>query len=174
LKNTYQVYGLPRSGTNFIEWSIRENIKAVNYKTIISQTEIPEIPTSRVSEKHNYPTFKYSDKIVIIYKDWDKFIISFEKWAKTQKLYNKKPKFSKKSYDEYLKKCFDLKTKHPEKVIIFNHDFVVENYNESIKKIADFLGKEVKENIKFPKFKLNMLGANCKQTNELYFHNKGE
>lgn len=88
MKNTIQVFGLPRSGTNFLEWSIIEYFDGIKYVNIYEICDVSglNIFGNNAAVKHSLPKLKYSDHIVVIYKDFEKWSKSYKKWS------NREPK----------------------------------------------------------------------------------
>jgi hypothetical protein len=157
MKNTVQIYGLPRSGTNFLEWSIMNNFHDIVYRNYIETTEIKEIPRNKVSVKHQLPSYKYSDKIIVIYKKWDEFIKSYKKWANKE--------ISRDAYDTYIKKA---KSMNPKRTIIFEHSWLVENYEQGMRTVAEKFNLKIKDKIIQPNRRLDKGGAKCKQSKQVY------
>ena len=99
MKNDIQVYGLPRSGTNLLEWSIVNYFEGVVYKNKYKVCDVEGLVKygENIAAKHSYPSFEFSDKVVVIYKEFHKWEKSYKKWAKNSpkktsmgKLYKKK------------------------------------------------------------------------------------
>jgi hypothetical protein len=72
-RNKIQVYGLPRSGTNFIEWTLRNNFYNVDYNNIAATNEVKGSGPHETLLKHNYPTLDNSDGVIVIYKEFDEW-----------------------------------------------------------------------------------------------------
>ena len=81
--NTIQVFGLPRSGTNFLEWSIVNYIDNIDYENKYQACDVMGLKKygKRISLKHSLPTHNHSKYVIVIYKD-------FEKWSKSYKRYS--------------------------------------------------------------------------------------
>lgn len=151
-KNKIQVYGLPRSGTNFLEWSLVNNFKNLEYKNYYSKPDIKEIPRTKVAIKHNFPNLHDSQFCIVIYKDWPIFQDSYKKWAKKD--------LNKKTYDLYISKAKKLDHK---RVLIFNHSWLCKNYVLGMKMISKKFEVELNEVIKQPLNVLDKAGASSKQ-----------
>jgi|TARA_Y100000310_G_scaffold336657_1_gene421803 hypothetical protein len=148
MKNTVQIYGLPRSGTNFLEWSIINNFYNIVYNAYTETPEIKELPRPKVAAKHQMPSFKHSDKIIVIYKKWNAYIKSYKRWDKNLSDEN----IIKGVYDSYLQKAKSLDSS---KTIIFEHSWLVENYEQGMKIIEEKFDLKMKDKIVQPKNRLN-------------------
>ena len=127
MKNTIQVFGLPRSGTNFLEWSIIEYFDGIKYVNIYEICDVSglNIFGNKAAVKHSLPKLKYSDHIVVIYKDFERWSKSYKKWSKRE------PK--KEIWEKYLKKSSEIDVK---RCLIISHDELVSNYKETLIKIS--------------------------------------
>lgn len=123
MKNTIQVYGLPRSGTNFLEWTLMEYFKNFNYKNFYKKCDVKHlnIYNKKVATKHSYPSFEFSDKIIVIYKDYDKWNKSYRKWSNNNG--------SMEIWKNYLNKSKELNS---DNCIIISHDELYNNYKNNI------------------------------------------
>jgi hypothetical protein len=68
-KNLIQVYGLPRSGTNFVEWTLQKYFSQINYQNIfLNETDIPKLKKyqNKIALKHSYPNLNHSEYAIII------------------------------------------------------------------------------------------------------------
>jgi len=151
-KNKIQVYGLPRSGTNFVEWSLKNNFVDLEYNNYYSKPEIKSIPRTKVAIKHNFPSLDNSEFSIVIYKEWESFSLSYSRWAKKE--------IEKSIYDLYLKKAHEL---DKDKTIIFEHSWLCLNYRSGMEMISEKFGIKLKEKINQPENVLNKAGANSKQ-----------
>ena len=151
-RNRIQVYGLPRSGTNFVEWSLVNNFKNLEYKNYYSEPEITEIPRSNVAIKHNFPSLNNSEFCIVIFKEWTLFSSSYKKWSGRD--------ISKETYDLYLSKAKKL---DPNRCLIFNHSWLCENYNLGLQMISDKFKVRLNDKIIQPMNSLDKNGANAKQ-----------
>ena len=57
VKNGIQVFGLPRSGTNFIKWPLKNNFKNIFYNNLYM-----DYKNKQISVKHYFPSFIYGAK----------------------------------------------------------------------------------------------------------------
>lgn len=160
MKNLIQVFGLPRSGTNFMEWTIVNNFKNIRYKNLYAEGNVENFYTygSKESIKHNYPSLNYSKYAIVIYK-------KFEIWKQSMIKYNK-DQFAKKSvYNKYLKKAEELDENF---VLIYDHQHVMNDYFDVLNEISNKFNIEKIDDPQKPKYRLDKGGANARQTSELY------
>lgn len=162
--NDVQVFGLPRSGTNFIEWSLKNNFIDVKYSNLYEEKKNIDIKMLQkfkdMAVKHQYPSFKYSNKIIVIYKEWDKWIESYRRWEYGGH-------FPKKEYDKYLEISRNL---DPAKTIILEHTWAFLNYKEAMLSISNKFGFKPKEEIVQPTGYMNKGGANAEELPQGYVH----
>ena len=174
LRNTIQVYGLPRSGTNFIEWSLVENFRYIRYENIYEQCAIKEVrrwlpkDDDTIAVKHQYPSFDHANKIIVIYKDWGVWIESFNRWAQT----HGNNSFPRKIYDNYLKVAESL---DPERTMILQHSHSVKNFSSVMHSISEKFGLITRPELKQPMLVLDKGGARCQEVHGKKFEltNKG-
>lgn len=160
-KNLIQVYGLPRSGTNFVEWTLVNNFVDLKYKNIYlpsGDENIPPVVSSvrkgKIALKHSYPSLQYSKYAIVIYKEWDPFSISFKKWA------NRSCPIDQ--YEKYLNIAKSLDSK---RCLFIEHSLAHNNYNSFVDKISEKFKVKKNNVIKKPLNRLNKAGALCKETN---------
>lgn len=161
IKNDIQVFGLPRSGTNFVEWTLMNNFEEIQYSNIYAICNVYGIEMYRTAVKHNLPCFKYSDKIIVIYKDYDKWIDSFRRDNR---------KFIRKADPKQIwKKYYDHALALPEeKTIIVNHTWAVKNYNEFLELIKKKFKFKLIENPVQPEIRTDGGGAGCQLSGEKF------
>lgn len=166
--NKIQVYGLPRSGTNFVEWSLVNNFENLEYKNVYNFCEIQEYPkkallpySNKIVEKHNYPKLEICNFAIVIFKKWDLFSDSYYRWAGSR--------LPKQIYDRFLDKANDL---DKSKIIIFEHTWLVENYAEGLRMISDKFSIKLKDKIAQPKNELDKSGADCKEKKNAFILKK--
>lgn len=153
-KNIVQVYGIPRSGTNFVEWSLVNNFVNLEYKNIYGKKSEP---FNFSITKHHYPSLEHSKFAIVIYKEFKASQESYKRWCgKT---------LNRKIYDEYLSRARAL---DPRKTIIFEHSWLVDNYQEGLKQISDKFGLKLKDKTTQPFNRMDKGGASAKQTNRKY------
>ena len=140
--NKIQVFGLPSSGTNFIEWTLNNNFVDINYQNlyttwgaILDKSSDPDCFLSSgtysrsIAVKHGFPTLDYSPFAIIIYKKYETWKDSFMK-----RKIDVPPFFLLKShYDEYLHRANMLPA---EKTIIIEHCVAVKDYFTLLNRIA--------------------------------------
>jgi len=162
--NKIQVFGLQRSGTNFMEWSLINNFKDLDYKIIpyyeseflgniegMAQFNRPQ------SIKHLLPVMDYSDYVIGIYKDFDSWLVSVKKSG-----HIKNHNLSEKIHNEWLNKFNELPKK---KSILINHSEMVKNYEETLLSISNKFKINLNDNIIYPENKMN---KKAQQTNIKY------
>lgn len=163
MKNTIQVYGLPRSGTNFLEWSLVQYFENITYKNHYKMCDVEGITQYKknVAVKHSFPSFEYSDKIIVIYKD-------FEKWSKSYEKYTGKLP-SKIVWENYMNKSKKLDS---DNTLIISHSELYSHYEDNLHFIEKKFSLRLKDiEIVKPKNYMNKLGANSKPIpNEIYNH----
>lgn len=157
--NKIQAYGLPRSGTNFIEWSLVNNFEDLEYKNVYNFCEIKEYPkkaliphTNKIAEKHNYPKLERCDFAIVIFKKWNLFSDSYCTWAGSR--------LPKQIYDIFLEKARSL---DPNRSLIFEHSWLCNNYKTGMQMISDKFGVCLNDEIIQPINRLNKQGATTKQ-----------
>lgn len=150
--NTLQVYGLPRSGTNFIEWSIKTNFIGVKYGQMNVPIDIPELRVCKnrtiTSAKHTLPNLKLAPYALVIHKDFDEWVKSLER----NRMITGEEEIA---YQKFMDAANSL---DPTKCLIFNHKWCVKNYEECLKKIAEFFKIELKKDFITPKNRFGMNG----------------
>tara|TARA_Y100001972_G_C7645185_1_gene324196 strand:+ start:397 stop:870 length:474 start_codon:yes stop_codon:yes gene_type:complete len=152
VKNDIQVFGLPRSGTNFIEWSLKNNFKNIFYNNLYM-----DYKNKQISVKHYFPSFIYSDYVIIIYKEYNPWLISMKKDGKHPSEWPE--------YEQFLKVANSLPK---DKTIIIEHTWAVENYFQLLDLISEKFNFELIDNPTQPKYRLNKLGAKASQTNLIF------
>jgi hypothetical protein len=127
MKNTIQVFGLPRSGTNFLEWSIVEYFDDIIYENKYQICDVEGLNKydRLIALKHSYPSLDNSNYVIVIYKDFEKWSKSYKKWSK------KLPK--KEIWEKYLKKSNEIDVK---RCLLISHDELFSNYKEILIKIS--------------------------------------
>lgn len=161
MDNLIQVYGLRRSGTNFIEWSLVNNFSNVNYKNVRKSCNVPGSDYgSNIALKHSFPSLKHSKFAIVIFKE-------YEEWTKSiLRAYDQSKILSRKDYNTYLKKAKDL---DQDRTIIIEHRDALENYVSLLNNIQDKFNITLNSNIKFPTKRLNRSGAKASMTSKHYY-----
>lgn len=128
LRNIVQVYGLPRSGTNLMEWSLTNLFKNIGYINLYKKCDVKGLKgyNKNISLKHSYPTLDFSDKCIIVIKDLDEWKKSYLKWSKLESVEDS-------IYHDYIKIAKSLNSKNS---IIINHKDLVNNFEKTIKLIS--------------------------------------
>ena len=73
MKKRVQVYGLPRSGTNYVEYLIRNNIDCECTNRYVEKSSYFNY-SSKVTLKHTKPHKSYADYHIIILKESGNFV----------------------------------------------------------------------------------------------------
>ena len=178
MKNTVQIYGLPRSGTNFAEWTLKEYFKDIKYENLYKKCDVEKINIygAYVAAKHSYPSFEFSDNIIVIYKDLNKWGKSYKKWLRERARgrTDSIEKWSDKDdileiWENYLNKAKELNIKN---CIIISHDELYNNYKNNIKLFSKKFNLKLKEKeIILPKNCLDKGGAKVKlKLGKIYKH----
>jgi len=138
VKNTIQIFGLPRSGTNFLEWSIIEYFDNIKYENKYKICDVEGLNRYNhiIALKHSFPTLDHSDYIIVIYKDFEKWSKSYKKWSKQE------PK--KEIWENYLNTANKIDNK---RCLIISHEELVYNYEEIIKKISKKFNLSLKDKL---------------------------
>jgi len=163
MKNTIQVFGLPRSGTNFLEWSIVEYFDSIIYENKYQTCDIEGLNKHNklIALKHSYPSLDNSDYVIVIYKDFEKWSKSYKKWSKRE--------VKKEIWENYLNITNKIDNK---RCLIISHDELVYNYEEIIKKISKKFNLTLKDkSIVKPDGYFNKGGSKSKpDKNRIYNH----
>ena len=162
MKNDIQVYGLPRSGTNLLEWSLVNYFEDIVYENKYKVCDVEGIFKygNYIAAKHSYPSFEFSDKVVVIYKEFHKWEKSYKKWAKDS------PK--KQVWENYIKKSESLDTN---RCIIISHKELNNNFEVTLKKISDKFGFKLKNiELSKPKNYMNRGGAKSNPLENKIYH----
>lgn len=148
MRNKIQVFGLPRSGTNFVEWSLRNNFVGLDYVNIDVKSNLVGFKHfGRLQAlKHNYPSLDYSDFVVVVWRDVDEWLKSVKSFRHTRG-----SKFSRGTLEEYLG---EAKKISEDKRLIYNHRFLVNHYFDCLEEISLKFGVELVDNPVFPSKRL--------------------
>ena len=160
--NKIQVFGLHRSGTNFLEWSLNNNFKGINYKRY---TEYDKLIKGNykgltrfndfISLKHTKPTLDYCDYIIATYKPLDEWISSVNR---SRHLKNKKECIE--SYNKWLE---DIDKIPSNKIILKTNKEWITNYKDLLEEISTKFDVILNDTIKIPEFRF---GTNMDLTNK--------
>lgn len=145
--NKIQVYGLPRSGTNFIEWTLRNNFVDVYYN--ITPEHINDVEGSApywTDAKHCYPNLNHSEYAIVIYKEYDE-------WLKSIKRMGWVLNVSKETHQKYIETALKLDA---DKVIVVEHKWAVDNYYNLLDNISNKFGVKLVDNPIQPIKKVDM------------------
>ena len=115
-----QVWGLWRSGTNYIEYILRNNIKNNNY----DRREAYNTFTAKQDAlKHCPPDISKAKYHICVYKPIDEWIASHHRYNM------KKTNTPREVYWEWVRKTMEFRNNNPDNVVLINYE--------------DFIGKEL-------------------------------
>lgn len=152
------VFGLPRSGTNFIEWTLKNNFTEleVEERNFTYNDVFPFIPKI-IHTKHNHPTLSGLDGCIVIYKPFIQWIESLERFKSKMVL-----PYTLQSWESYLEKSKQL---DKDKTMIVEHEWCVKNYDTLLFNISSKFGVKIKEGWEKPLFRFD----DNQLTKELYY-----
>ena len=158
-RNLIQVFGLPRSGTNFMEWTLNNNFTDVNYVNIYTKCDTQGLREfgKICALKHSYPNFNYSNYVLVIYKTYDEWVKSTKKDGRGSA--------SQEIYDEYLKIANTLPK---DKCLLVSFKDAYNNYESLVNIIGELINVKPKEIITKPTGRLTRGGAGAGETNEKF------
>lgn len=150
MKNSVQVFGLPRSGTNLIEYIIRYyyNIDYYNIYNICKEINYKHYYNKKIAIKHLYP-FIDNNKIIIIFRE--KYLEN-----KSSTLYYNNLKDKKNIYEKYLSKI--KKNKDNKNCLIIKYEELYSNPEKILRKMDIFLNKK-SISYKLPEYKCDRSGG---------------
>lgn len=161
-KNTIQIWGLKKSGTNFLEWSMVRNFPEVGYfNSYPDNAYFAKFPEhrhkGRMALKHYPPSLEFGEKgIIYIYREYDLWEESVTRDF---------PKDRKEDWQEYLDLVHTL---DEEKTLILQHKWCVDNFEAMLQTIADKFNLTMPDEPIQPMKRLNQEGAKAKETEEDY------
>jgi len=144
----FRVYGLERSGTNLMEWIVREHFNP-NYERIdvIGNNILMRKYREKQSLKHTLPTC-INDKNIVMYKPFEQWVESWNKYYKRGDNYilGGDVGCSKEVYDMYLNTAIEYNLKPNDlSFLLINYNDLMDNYESVIKRIAEYLEYDLKE-----------------------------
>ena len=71
------IYGLPRTGTNYLEFLIRNNVECLYENRYLGKSESYTVSHKDIALKHCKPEKEYSDYHIFILKKFKNFLPSF-------------------------------------------------------------------------------------------------
>lgn len=152
-----RVFGMRRSGTNLMEWIVREHFNPYYRGVAVKQDNVYHAKYGIYENlKHCLPTLKYSYKAIVIFKPYEQWVESIKKIG-----YNET---SKEAWSEHLYHALKLPK---DKTYIVEYNHLVANYESEVRNIAKFLGQDIKEVKPLPKYKFNRDGGNT-LSNEIF------
>lgn len=142
-----RVFGLQGNGTNFIEWTLRNNFNGLNFKSEKSIRNVEgDIHFGKTQNlKHCYP-FREEEYFNIIIKK------KFEKWKNSDKF--KTSNYNLEIYNYYYNTPYREKWEKSEFIVV-EHEWCVKNYFSLLTLISDKTNSQIKENWTQPKYRMN-------------------
>lgn len=152
--NNIQVYGLQRSGTNFLEWTLLNNFTDVNYKRYTEYDKVVKSPYKGLAKyneyqsiKHTTPCLDFSANIVAIYKPVNEWIDSIQKSGHCVNI-----NLAIESYEQWHR---DLKKVPNLNKVSYSHKEFIEYYFDILHVIQDKFRVTLNENLIQPKKRFN-------------------
>jgi len=141
--NKIQVYGLQKSGTNFIEWTLIHNfsVKYDSSISVIGNVEGDQRFGEAQSLKHCYPNLNNGSPL-IIQRDYDI-------WNHSISRAYPKCNFTREVYNYYYNTPIRENWDNSEYLLI-KHEWAVKNYSELLELISKRFNCEYRENWKQP------------------------
>lgn len=144
-----RVYGLPRTGTNFLEYLIRHNTNCEYVNEYGANTYLKE----RTAIKHCAPQDDGKDLYIIIVKNKDNFTQSFRKWCKN-KVKDIDALYENAS-DDYIK----FYEANKDKTIILSYEQLLGNEVKFMEHLRDNYNVKINEKIDIPVKRMNRSGG---------------
>jgi len=156
-----RVFGLQRSGTNFLEFLIRKNLH-VSYENEYCYNEYMD--KKRDSLKHSKPKLIDGvDYYILIFKLKSNFITSFKKWT-----HNKSIKLNVSDlYDEMVQDYINFYKENEDKCILILYEDLYNNEIDFINFVGDKFGIETQDSITIPTNVMDRSGG-ANTTNEKF------
>ena len=147
--NKIQVFGLPRSGTNFIEWTLRHNFIGLEDYSVMHecQNDVDGSSPYWIDFKHTTPKLTHSDYAIVIYKEYDVWLESIKKMGWITKV-------TPESHQKYID---DAKALDSTKVLVVEHTWCTHNYHKLLDRISIKFGVELREDWHQPTKRVDML-----------------
>lgn len=153
MRNKVQVFGLQRSGTNFLEWSLRNNFD-INYQNISSIGNVKGDMWygKNQSLKHCLPTLEHSDYAIVIWRDYDK-------WNNSVQRAFPHCNYTKTNWYQYITHSYNFANENYGKVMLVEHKWAVENYETMLKAMGKLFQIELKKDWRQPTNYMNRDGG---------------
>jgi len=151
--NKIQVYGMQRSGTNFLEWSLKNNFVDLEYDgslSAIGNVKGDMFFGKQQSLKHTLPNLE-NGKALIIMRD-------YEEWHKSVRSKFSKCSYTLEDYDYYYDTPF-RENWHQDDYILVNHKWAIKNYYTLLAGISGRFKVHIKEDWKQPVKRLHVDGG---------------
>ena len=138
LKIMIDIYGLPRTGTNYLEYLVRYNLCSYERNFVPKwQTYIFDYEISYyVSKKHSNPNLHDNNNVLIILKKYPNFLKSFHKWHGVgirKRSEHEIFEMYKKAIADYLK----YYEKNSENTIIILFEKLLHNEKQVLQRISE-------------------------------------
>lgn len=144
-----RVYGLPRSGTNFLEYLIRNNTD-LEYK---NEFGISPYFGKYSAIKHCKPKDDDKDLYILIFKNKNNFTISYNKWRKTPK-----DKILK-MYDIAMNDYVEFYKNNKNKTVIIAYEQLIGNEIKLLNHLSTEYGVGLTKDIDIPKKRMDKSGG---------------
>lgn len=137
------VFGLPRSGTNYMEWTLKSNFIDLDVPEVdFMLNDVPPHIPKIIHKKHTFPKLDALDGCVVIYKEYEEWVKSLERFKKRMWF-----PYTFQSWKDYLEKARELPT---DKSLIVEYNWCVNNYELLLSNISSHFGVKIKEDWKLP------------------------
>lgn len=146
--NKIQVFGLPRSGTNWIEWTLKNNFVDVEYNLMHEVINDVEGSYPYWTEyKHSYPNLTNCSNAIVIWKP-------YEEWLESIKRQGWVFEVTKETHQNYINKGIEL----GDKALVIEHGWAVKNYHMLLDTIMYRFGVKIVDNPIQPMKRIDMSG----------------
>jgi hypothetical protein len=150
MKINVRIYGLPRSGTNFLEFLINKNTDC-RYET--EYRDRSEYTNKYSAIKHCKPLEDGKDLYIFIIKNKENFIKSYKKWD------NKPKEYIEALYNTGLNDYIEFVKEYPNKSVIIPYEKLLYNEYAYMKKLSIEFGFRLNDDFKIPKKRMNRNGG---------------
>lgn len=158
-KDEVRVFGMRRSGTNMMEWVVREHFYPHYNGIAVIQDNLYHNKQGKYENlKHCLPTLEYSDKIIVIFKPYAQWVESVKRIGYTET--------SQEAWSEHLYHSMKLPT---DKCYLVDYNDFIDNYEHHVLAISEFLDEPINQVIPLPKLKFNRDGGKT-LSNKLFCH----
>lgn len=121
------IYGLPRSGTNFLEYLVRNNIQC-KYET--KYVGGGKYRKGKMALKHSTPDEKHGDYFIILLKTSGNFVKSYRKWSGSTEAH------ALFVYNDMIKEYLKFYLSNDDRTVIIFHEDLIGNEEKYIDRIC--------------------------------------